>query len=144
MFGDILRFFQRQNNWLGWLYFTLLYCVNVALFLPGIVLILGAGFIFGYCLHPSRLLHCAQLTNSLPELPHVALDLASRPIDLCPFIESALRQVLITVCRFWKGFLAVWLGGGVGQALAFLLARCAKQCSLEYLRCITGSPSQGI
>jgi len=47
VFGDILKFFQRQNNWLGWLYFTLLYCVNVALFLPGIVLILGAGFIFG-------------------------------------------------------------------------------------------------
>jgi len=47
VFGDILRFFQRQNNWLGWLYFTLLYSVNVALFLPGIVLILGAGFVFG-------------------------------------------------------------------------------------------------
>ncbi len=25
--------------------------------------------------------------------------------------------------RFWKGLLAVWLGGGVGQSLAFLLAR---------------------
>ena len=26
-------------------------------------------------------------------------------------------------CSFWKGFLAVWAGGSVGQALAFLLAR---------------------
>jgi uncharacterized membrane protein YdjX (TVP38/TMEM64 family) len=43
----------------------------VALFLPGVVFILGAGFIFG----------------------------------------------------FWRGLLAVWIGGSVGQALAFLLAR---------------------
>lgn len=27
--------------------------------------------------------------------------------------------------RFWKGFLAVWIGGSIGQALAFLLARFA-------------------
>lgn len=43
----------------------------VALFLPGVVLILGSGFVFG----------------------------------------------------FWRGLLAVWAGGAVGQALAFLLAR---------------------
>ena len=43
----------------------------VALFLPGVVLILGSGFVFG----------------------------------------------------FWRGLLAVWAGGAVGQALAFLLTR---------------------
>ena len=47
VFGEILNFFHNQNNWLGWLCFLGLYCVNVALFLPGIVLILGAGFVFG-------------------------------------------------------------------------------------------------
>ena len=26
-------------------------------------------------------------------------------------------------CRFWKGLLAVWVGGALGQPLAFLLAR---------------------
>lgn len=25
--------------------------------------------------------------------------------------------------RFWKGLLAVWIGGGIGQSMAFLLAR---------------------
>ena len=44
----------------------------VALFLPGVVMIVGSGFVFG----------------------------------------------------FWRGLLAVWAGGAVGQALAFLLARC--------------------
>lgn len=43
----------------------------IALFVPGIVLITAAGYVFG----------------------------------------------------FWKGLLAVWIGGSVGQALAFLLAR---------------------
>jgi uncharacterized membrane protein YdjX (TVP38/TMEM64 family) len=47
VFNDILRFFQRQNNWMGWLIFTIFYCANVSLFLPGLVLILGAGFVFG-------------------------------------------------------------------------------------------------
>ncbi|KAK9819408.1 hypothetical protein WJX74_000272 [Apatococcus lobatus] len=69
--GDILHWFEKRNNWVGWSCFLLLYCVDVALFLPGLVLILAAGFVFG----------------------------------------------------FWKGFLAVWAGGSVGQALAFLLAR---------------------
>lgn len=50
VFGDLLRFFQRQNNWIGWFSFLGLYCVNVALFMPGIVLILGAGFVFGCAL----------------------------------------------------------------------------------------------
>jgi uncharacterized membrane protein YdjX (TVP38/TMEM64 family) len=48
-----------------------MYTATVALFLPGVILILGAGFVFG----------------------------------------------------FWRGLLAVWAGGAVGQALAFLLAR---------------------
>ena len=51
----------------------------MALFLPGVVLILGAGFVFG----------------------------------------------------FWRGLLAVWVGGAVGQALAFLLARYLLRGSVE-------------
>jgi hypothetical protein len=48
VFGDILTWFQKQNNFAGWFSFTLLYCLNISLFLPGIVLVLGAGFVFGY------------------------------------------------------------------------------------------------
>lgn len=94
-FGDILTWFQRHNGWAGWgifvgalsglpvvgalvscslgmrRRFAGMYTAMVALFLPGVVLILGAGFVFG----------------------------------------------------FWRGLLAVWAGGAVGQALAFLLAR---------------------
>eukprot|EP00884_Botryococcus_braunii_P002783 jgi/Botrbrau1/12505/Bobra.0169s0048.5 len=75
VFGDILSWFQKQNNFVGWFSFTVLYCLNISLFLPGIVLVLGAGFVFG----------------------------------------------------FWKGLLAVWLGGGIGQSFAFLLARYLLQ-----------------
>ncbi|BDA41533.1 probable Golgi apparatus membrane protein tvp38 [Coccomyxa sp. Obi] len=71
VFGDILTWFQNQNNWAGWAIFLAMYTANVSLLLPGIVLILGAGFVFG----------------------------------------------------FWKGLLAVWIGGGIGQSMAFLLAR---------------------
>ena len=71
MFKDIIVWFEKQNNWIGWTCFTLLYMINIAILLPGIFMILGAGFVFG----------------------------------------------------FWKGLLAVWLGGGIGQSLAFLLAR---------------------
>ncbi|KAL4858718.1 TVP38/TMEM64 family membrane protein [Chlorella vulgaris] len=70
-FGDILLWFQRHNGWAGWGIFVGMYTATVALFLPGVILILGAGFVFG----------------------------------------------------FWRGLLAVWAGGAVGQALAFLLAR---------------------
>lgn len=70
-FGDLLSWFQRHNGWAGWGIFVGMYTAMVALFLPGVVLILGAGFVFG----------------------------------------------------FWRGLLAVWAGGAVGQALAFLLAR---------------------
>ncbi|KAK9846466.1 hypothetical protein WJX81_004574 [Elliptochloris bilobata] len=71
VFKDIIHWFEKQNNWIGWTCFTLLYCLNISILLPGILFILAAGFVFG----------------------------------------------------FWKGLLAVWLGGGVGQSLAFLLAR---------------------
>ena len=47
IFGALLRWFQKQNNWRGWGIFLAIYCANVALFLPGVVLILGAGFVFG-------------------------------------------------------------------------------------------------
>ncbi|KAL6769331.1 hypothetical protein ACKKBG_A30590 [Auxenochlorella protothecoides x Auxenochlorella symbiontica] len=71
IFGDLLRWFQSRNNWGGWGIFLGMYTALVAVFLPGVVFIMGAGFVFG----------------------------------------------------FWKGLLAVWIGGAIGQALAFLLAR---------------------
>lgn len=71
IFGTMLGWFEKQNNWKGWAVFLPVYTVNVALFLPGVIFILAAGFIFG----------------------------------------------------FWKGLLAVWIGGALGQPLAFLLAR---------------------
>lgn len=71
VFGAILRWFQRRNSWGGWGVFVGMYTLLVALFIPGVAFIMGAGFVFG----------------------------------------------------FWKGLLAVWIGGAVGQALAFLLAR---------------------
>ena len=48
IFGKLLEWFQNQNNWAGWAIFLAMYTANVSLLLPGIVLILGAGFIFGY------------------------------------------------------------------------------------------------
>lgn len=71
IFGSILHWFKRRNGWGGWGVFIGFYAGVVALFMPGVVFILGSGFIFG----------------------------------------------------FWRGLLAVWIGGAVGQALAFLLAR---------------------
>jgi len=71
IFGTILTWFKNRNGWGGWGIFIGFYTGVVALFIPGIVFILGSGFIFG----------------------------------------------------FWRGLLAVWIGGAVGQALAFLLAR---------------------
>lgn len=47
VFGDILTWFQKQNNWVGWAIFLAMYTANVSLLLPGIVLILGSGFVFG-------------------------------------------------------------------------------------------------
>lgn len=71
IFGEILGWFKNHNGWAGWGAFLGMYTGIVALFLPGVVFIMGAGFVFG----------------------------------------------------FWRGLLAVWVGGSVGQALAFLLAR---------------------
>ena len=51
VFGDILNFFQHRNNWVGWTCFLLLYTANISLFLPGILLIMGAGFVFGCAAH---------------------------------------------------------------------------------------------
>lgn len=47
IFGTMLRWFEKQNNWKGWAVFLPVYTVNVALFLPGVIFILGAGFVFG-------------------------------------------------------------------------------------------------
>ena len=47
IFGTMLRWFEKQNNWKGWALFLPMYTVNVALFLPGVIFILGAGFVFG-------------------------------------------------------------------------------------------------
>jgi uncharacterized membrane protein YdjX (TVP38/TMEM64 family) len=66
-----LAWFKKRNGWGGWGAYVGFYTGIVALFFPGVVFIMGAGFVFG----------------------------------------------------FWRGLLAVWIGGAVGQALAFLLAR---------------------
>lgn len=70
-FGEILSWFKARDGWGGWGVYVGFYTAVVSLFFPGIVFIMGAGFVFG----------------------------------------------------FWRGLLAVWIGGSVGQALAFLLAR---------------------
>ena len=71
IFGRILNWFKARDGWGGWGVYVGFYTGLVSLFFPGIVFIMGAGFVFG----------------------------------------------------FWRGLLAVWIGGSVGQALAFLLAR---------------------
>lgn len=71
VFGSILSWFKNRNGWGGWGVYVGFYTGIVALFFPGVVFIMGAGFVFG----------------------------------------------------FWRGLLAVWIGGAVGQALSFLLAR---------------------
>ncbi|KAK9812227.1 hypothetical protein WJX73_005602 [Symbiochloris irregularis] len=77
----LLLWFTHQNSWLGWLAFTGVYASAVALYLPAIALVIGAGFVFG----------------------------------------------------FWKGLLAVWIGGSIGQAGAFLLARYLLRDALSGL-----------
>lgn len=48
IFGQILSWFERQNSWWpGWVSFLLLFIAAVTLFLPGVALILGAGYVFG-------------------------------------------------------------------------------------------------
>lgn len=47
IFGTMLAWFEKQNNWKGWALFLPMYTANVALFLPGVIFILGAGFVFG-------------------------------------------------------------------------------------------------
>lgn len=71
VFPRILEWFKKRSGWGGWGAYLGIYTAIVALFIPGVVFIMGAGFVFG----------------------------------------------------FWRGLLAVWIGGSVGQALAFLLAR---------------------
>jgi uncharacterized membrane protein YdjX (TVP38/TMEM64 family) len=71
VFPRILEWFKSRSGWGGWGAYLGIYTAIVALFIPGVVFIMGAGFVFG----------------------------------------------------FWRGLLAVWIGGSVGQALAFLLAR---------------------
>jgi uncharacterized membrane protein YdjX (TVP38/TMEM64 family) len=47
VFGAILRWFQRRNSWGGWGVFVGMYTLLVALFIPGVAFIMGAGFVFG-------------------------------------------------------------------------------------------------
>ena len=68
---SLLAWFQARSGWGGWGAFLGVYTAVVALLLPAVWLVLGAGFVFG----------------------------------------------------FWRGLLAVWVGGAIGQAAAFLLAR---------------------
>ena len=58
VFTKVLEWFQNQNNWAGWGIFLAMYTANVSLLLPGIVLILGAGFIFGFASVLSGHIHC--------------------------------------------------------------------------------------
>ncbi len=67
IFGDILGWFEKQNSWWpGWVCFLLLFTVNVSLFLPGVALILGAGYVFGYAswvMDRVRLQRAGQMIN---------------------------------------------------------------------------------
>ena len=45
--GGVVSWFERQNNWIGWVEFLILYCAIVALYLPGIMFILASGYVFG-------------------------------------------------------------------------------------------------
>ena len=45
--GGVVSWFERQNNWVGWVEFLVLYCAVVALYLPGIMFILASGYVFG-------------------------------------------------------------------------------------------------
>lgn len=67
----LLAWFQKRSGWAGWGIFLGVYTAVVALLLPAVWMVLGAGFVFG----------------------------------------------------FWRGLLAVWVGGAIGQSAAFLLAR---------------------
>jgi uncharacterized membrane protein YdjX (TVP38/TMEM64 family) len=79
IFGRILHWFKKRNGWGGWGVYVGFYTAVVTLFIPGVVFIMGAGFVFG----------------------------------------------------FWRGLLAVWIGGAIGQALAFLLARYLLRDGVE-------------
>ena len=42
----------------------------------------------------------------------------------CLYRQASLQTIRIPALRrFWKALLAVWIGGGIGQVNAFLLAR---------------------
>lgn len=84
---------------MGWGIFLAMYTANVSLLLPGIVLILGAGFIFG-CVHPylfmsnfGECLLCAVL-----------------PFSTCRFSQTCaltadLKTTLQTTCVIKHAFL---------------------------------------
>lgn len=64
--------------------------------------------------------YLCQLPLSSPFADGFCLGLRHRRI----LGEAWEARLTASPCRrFWKGLLAVWLGGGVGQSLAFLLAR---------------------
>lgn len=46
--------------------------------------------------------------------------------------QSAASILDPGACRFWKGLLAVWVGGAIGQALSFLLARYLVKDAVTY------------
>ncbi len=70
IFGTMLGWFEKQNNWKGWAVFLPVYTVNVALFLPGVIFILAAGFIFGSV----PLTSCLSHQHWMTELVTPALD----------------------------------------------------------------------
>jgi hypothetical protein len=152
VFGDILTFFEKRNNWVGWACFLLMYTANISLFMPGILLMMGAGVrVRVGALSPDSLAAAchAQIIHYThmrlppdPGLPpamlgssvtHMRLGVSKRHLPaacrawfIChthTCVEARPERHLPGACRFWKALLAVWIGGGIGQVMAFLLAR---------------------
>ena len=70
--GGVMLWFERQNNWVGWAEFLGVYTAVVALYLPGLPLIMGAGFVFG-CAWQHGLAEQAALSHQLLTEPAVQL-----------------------------------------------------------------------
>ncbi len=92
IFGKLLEWFQNQNNWAGWAIFLAMYTANVSLLLPGIVLILGAGFIFGYAQLHTPYLH-------MHNHEHVLLHNMSSSRNLFPLHELLARLQNLSIVQ---------------------------------------------
>ena len=122
-FGDLLSWFQRHNGWAGWGIFvgaggSSSHVLHIAL--------RAAGLRRRLCLPLSAPQHCLTLSACHHHHRHTGMYTAMVALFL-PGVVLILGAGF--VFGFWRGLLAVWAGGAVGQALAFLLARCgAERC----------------